>query len=106
MLMLASDVGFSGGLNNAVTAIVELSESDAFSSELLADASNAFPRSAARRVGWVLDKFGESVDTAALHECCVSFGEVPSVLNPTYPAKGRIDKKWSIIENGEVDPDL
>ena len=106
MLMLASDVELSGGLDNAVTAIVELSESAAFSPELLADASNVFPRSAARRVGWILDKFRESVDTAALHEYCVSFGEVPSVLNPAYPAKGKINKRWSIIENGEVDPDL
>lgn len=106
MLMLASDAEFSGGLDNAVTAIVELSESAAFSPELLADASGAFSRSAARRVGWALDKFGEGADTVALHRRCSSFGEAPSVLNPAHPAKGRIDKKWSVIENEEVDPDL
>lgn len=106
MLMLASDVEISGGLDNAVTAIVELSESAAFSPELLADASGLFSRSAARRVGWVLDKFGDGVDTAALHRRCASFGEVPSMLNPARPAKGSVDKKWLVIENGEVDPDL
>lgn len=106
MLMLASDVEFSGGLDNVVTAIVELSESAAFSPRLLADASSSFPGSASRRAGWALDRFGEGADTEPLHERCAFFGEAPSVLNPAHPAKGSIDKKWSIIENGEVDPDL
>ncbi len=106
MLMLASDVELSGGLDNAITAIVELSENSAFSPKLLADTSGNFSHTAARRVGWVLDRFGGGVDTVALHERCTSFSEVPSVLNPAYPAKGSINKKWSIIENGEVDPDL
>ena len=106
MLMLAADVGFSGGLDNVVTAVVELSESDAFSPELLAEAAGAFPGSTARRVGWALDRFGDGVETAALHERCASFGEAPSVLNPARPARGSIDRKWSVIENGKVDPDL
>lgn len=106
MLMLAADTGFSGGLNNVATVIAELAENAAFSSELLVNASEIFPHAATRRVGWILDEFGEGINTAALYEHCMAFSEAPSILNPALPAKGRINQKWSIIENGEVDPDL
>lgn len=106
MLMMASDVEFSGGLDNAATVIVELSENADFSPARLAAASCVFSNAAARRVGWILDRFGGEVDTDPLHELCSSFGEAPSVLNPAHLSKGRIDRRWTVIENGEVDPDL
>lgn len=106
ILMLTSDVEFSGGMDNVATGIVELAEGDGFSPELLADAASAFSIASARRAGWLLDRFADGVDTRPLFERCSFRGGAPSVLNPAHPASGKIDRKWSLIVNGEVDPDL
>ena len=105
MLMLAADPGFCGGMNNVATAIVELSdENDGYAGELLSTAA-FFADSAPRRVGHILDEFGDGAPDC-LREYCAGLSSQPSYLSPIASKAGALDRKWSVVLNEEVDPDL
>lgn len=105
MLMLAADPGICGGISNVANLVVELAEEHpGFGVEAAAEAS-LFPDSAARRLGWLLDAFGEGApgEVAAY---CASLGSEPSFLSPFSARVGKLDSKWRIVVNEEVDPDI
>lgn len=106
MLMLAEDIAAAGGLDNAATAIVELAEENPEAVSDLSESAEAFPLSAERRVGWILDTFGEDIDTAQIVQHCASREGAVSLLSPHSPNTGNISKRWQLILNREVDPDL
>ncbi|MDO5118182.1 MAG: type IV toxin-antitoxin system AbiEi family antitoxin [Eggerthellaceae bacterium] len=105
LLMLAADPGICGGLSNVANLVVELAEEHPdFGSEVAADAS-LFPDAAARRLGWLLDAFGDGAPDG-LATYCASLASEPSFLSPTSARTGRLDAKWRIVVNEEVDPDI
>ena len=104
MLMLAADAGICGGMSNVASLIVELSEECPGFEKTLASDAPLFPDSASRRVGWLLDEFCEGApDDLAYH--CLSLSSEPSFLSPLSKRAGKLDKKWRIIVNEDVDPD-
>lgn len=105
MLMLASDEGICGGMDNVATLLVELAEENLdFEAELLSDA-HLFPDVAARRIGWILDEFGEGAPEG-LSEIAASLRSASSYLSSDGERVGRLDRKWNLIVNKEVEPDL
>ena len=105
MLMLAADPSFCGGMGNVATAIVELSEENpGYAGELLA-ATGFFTDAAPRRVGRILDEFGDGAPEG-LRDYCAGLASQPSYLSPTAPKAGALDRKWNVVLNEEVDPDL
>lgn len=105
MLMLAADPGFCGGMDNVATAVVELAEESPSSADGLAGSAGLFPDSAARRLGWILDEFGDGAPDG-LAGYCASLESSPSYLSPAAPKGGALVSKWGIIVNQGVDPDL
>ncbi len=105
MLMLASDIALCGGIDNVFTLIIELAdEYDDFEDGIIAQAP-LFPDAAARRIGWLLDTFGEGAPDGLREYCAVLESDV-SILSPAAPKTGRMDSGWKIIVNEEVDPDI
>ncbi len=105
MLMLAADPGFCGGLGNVATVIVELSEENPeYAGEVLA-AAGLFADAAPRRLGRILDEYGEGAPEG-LRDYCAGLLSQPSYLSPTAPKEGELDRSWNIVINEEVDPDL
>ncbi len=105
MLMLASDIAICGGINNVSTLIIELAdEYDDFENGIVAEAP-LFPDAAVRRIGWLLDTFGDGA-TDGLREYCVTLASDASTLSPAASRTGRTDSNWKIIVNEEVDPDI
>lgn len=105
MLMLASDIAISGGINNVANLVIELAEEhDGFDKDLVATAP-LFPDAAARRIGWMLDTFGGGAPIA-LQEYCSFLESDVSVLSPTNAKVGKTVHEWKIIVNEEVDPDV
>lgn len=105
MLMLAADISACGGMDNVANLIIELAEENrGFSESLLADAS-LFPDSAVRRIGWLLDNFGNGAPDG-LSEYCSSLSSEASFLSPSSPRAGKLATEWKIIINEEVDPDI
>lgn len=105
MLMLAADTGICGGASNVANLVVELAEEHpGFGAEAVADAP-LFPDAAARRLGWLLDAFGGGApDGLAGH--CASLESGPSFLSPSSARTGKLDARWMVIVNEEVDPDI
>lgn len=105
MLMLAADPGICGGMSNVANLVVELAEVHPdFDAEATADAP-LFPDAATRRLGWLLDAFGAGAPDG-LAGYCASLVSEPSFLSPTSARTGRLDAKWRIVVNEEVDPDI
>lgn len=105
-LMVAESTDMAGGLDNAATVIVELAESESFSVEEVAAAASLFSKAAARRVGWILDEFAPDAGTAPLLAACGKDGSSASYLDPYAGRSGKLDSRWNIIVNREVEPDL
>jgi predicted transcriptional regulator of viral defense system len=105
MLMLAADPGICGGVSNVANLVVELAEEHAgFSTEAITDAP-LFPDTAARRLGWLLDTFGDG-SPDGLAGYCASLTSEPSFLSPSSARTGKLDAKLRIVVNEEVDPDI
>lgn len=106
MLDVAEDPGISGGLDNAATVIAELSwEGGDFMPDVLA-AAPAHSAAAVRRLGWILDRVAGFGDAAPLAEVSAGRGGAPSYLSPYAPRGGRLDVRWNMFVNKEVDPDI
>ncbi len=105
MLMLAADPGFCGGMGNVATAIVELSEENPGYPGELVSAAGLFTDAAPRRVGRILDEFGDGAPEG-LREYCAALASQPSYLSPSAPKAGALDRTWNVVLNEEVDPDL
>jgi predicted transcriptional regulator of viral defense system len=105
MLMLAADPGICGGVSNVANLVIELAEEHpGFATEMAKDAV-LFTDAAARRLGWLLDAFGEGAPDE-LASYCASLASRPSFLSPTSARTGKLDAKWRIVVNEEVDPDV
>ena len=105
MLMLAADPGICGGIPNVANLVVELAEEHpGFEAEATADAP-LFPDAAARRLGWLLDAFGAGAPDGLVGYCATLASE-PSLLSPASTRTGKLDAKWRIVVNEEVDPDI
>lgn len=106
MLMLADDIANAGGLDNAVTTIVELAEEHPNAVADLGDCAAMFSLAAARRVGWILETFAEGVDIGPIARYCAASEGAFSLLSPHAGSRGAIARKWNLRLNREVDPDL
>lgn len=106
MLMLGDDIAAAGGLDNAATTIVELAEEYPDEIEQVCNCADAFPLAAKRRVGWILDTFGEGMDTDTIAADCASREGSVSRLSPMGGNTGSVSKRWNLLINREVDPDL
>ena len=105
-LMLTSDLDMSGGIDNAATVIVELAESKRIKESKLIETAAIFPLSAVRRTGWILDNFVPDFTTNSLARMCKDVGTGPSFLTTHVTEEGKFDKKWSLIINRKVEPDI
>mgnify|MGYP000845848932 CR=1 FL=1 len=105
MLMLAADPGILGGISNVANLVIELAEErPEYAAQIIADAP-LFPDAATRRLGWLFDAFGDGAPDE-LVAYCTALASEPSFLVPSSPRTGRLDAKWGIVANEEVDPDI
>lgn len=105
MLMLAADPGFCGGMDNVATAVVELAEENPGYADEVLDAAGLFADAAPRRVGHILDEFGDRAPSC-LRDYCAGLASQPSYLSPSAPKAGVLDRAWHVVLNEKLDPDL
>ena len=97
-----------GGLSNVATVVAELVEAGTLTVSDLIGAAEYFPESSLRRLGWVLDCVEAAVDLDSLasHLERQSNGRPTVLLDPRGPRRGPTDKRWGLVINTEVEPDL
>lgn len=100
---LVVHVDEAGGLSNVATVVVEIGVIDV---PALARLARVRPRSVARRLGWLLDRFRTDLELEPLREIAVADGEHPTRLVRGLPARGPIDDRWNLQVNSDVEPDL
>lgn len=103
MLDVMEDLGISGGLDNAATVVVELAEDGGFMDDVLASA-DVHSASAVRRLGWVLETFCDGAfPLGDLREVALGGAAFPSLLSPSGRRSGKVDARWNIDVNREVE---
>ncbi len=94
----------SGGFSNIATIVSEIGALDGGK---LARASAVLPRSHARRLGWLVERYAESTpDLKALRQQAAPDRGTPSPLSPSGPRRGRVDERWGLWINTDVEPDI
>jgi predicted transcriptional regulator of viral defense system len=92
-----------GGLSNVATVLKEIGELDG---EQLARMAEHRGRGAARRLGWLLERFRADVDTFWLRKIARPDEGTPTVLSPGSPLRGPVHKSWGVKVNATVEPDV
>ena len=112
-LDLAARPRDAGGLNNVATVLGELALDERLSPATLAETSQLFPRSVVRRLGWLLERVADEVDTAeltaSLEQVLARSGRAEravDLLDTAGPRRGNASARWQLVENTEVEPDL
>lgn len=114
VLDLVSHPQVSGGLSNVATILGELAEDQRLQPDKLMEATAIFPLAVVRRTGWLLDRLADYTDTAdlaeALHKLVSAHSStgqrVVDLIEPGGPRRGRANRRWGLIENADVEPDL
>ncbi|MDO8732948.1 MAG: type IV toxin-antitoxin system AbiEi family antitoxin [Actinomycetota bacterium] len=104
----------SGALFNVATVIGEFVQEELLDAETLVALASSYPLATARRLGWLLDRDAEFVETTTLSAPLQEFVNSRTtegkrsvdMLDASGPRRGKANKKWGIIENVEVEPDL
>ena len=104
----------SGALFNVATIIGELAQEGQLDPDKFVDLAPSYPLAVVRRLGWLLDRDAEFVDTAGLSDPLHDFVREQSVegrrivdlLAAGGPRRGAANRKWGIVENADVEPDL
>jgi len=108
-LDLVASPSHGGGLSNVATVLAEMLEEDRLDPVLLADAASTYPAAVRQRTGFLLEersgRVGVSVDLAALEQLSAA-RPTPTPLAPSGPRRGRVDRRWNVIVNTGVEPDL
>ncbi|MCD4706130.1 MAG: type IV toxin-antitoxin system AbiEi family antitoxin [Candidatus Sabulitectum sp.] len=97
--------GHSGGLNNAVTVILDLA--DNLNPGKLVEAVALSPLSWSQRLGYILETFGEMKLAEELFSHVRKTVSTYIPLRRALPLKGsKRCSKWKLIVNSEVEPDV
>ena len=106
MLDVCENLDVSGGLDNTATVVTELAwENEDFLPDVLT-AARAHSTAAIRRLGWILENVAEIDGLDELLAFATTERVSSSLLSPTTRRIGRLDPRWNIIVNKEVDPDI
>lgn len=94
----------AAGLSNIATIIREIGPLNGGD---LASLCSGRPRSHARRLGWLVERYSEGApDLEALERRAAPDRGTPSRLSPGGPRRGPINKRWGLWVNTEVEPDI
>lgn len=104
-LDIAADITRAGGLDNAATVLLDLADTDAFNPSDVTDLAEQFPTAAARRIGYILERFGDRDDLKALRTAVAEATTTPSRLDPAGVAAGPVDSEWMLYLNRDLEPD-
>jgi predicted transcriptional regulator of viral defense system len=104
-LDVASDLGLSGGLDNAAGVVVGLNDAAGLDLREVAALAPWFPASGVRRLGWILEQFADAKGLGELRAAARAFDPTPSLLDPTGERRGKRDQGWNLVLNTEIEPE-
>lgn len=114
VLDLVSHPLASGGLSNVAIILGALAEDHRLHPDQLTQSAATFPLAVVRRTGWLLDRLADYTDTAGLTQglhtlvaARATAGQrAVDLVEPSGPRRGWTNRRWGVIENAELEPDL
>lgn len=101
---LANRPDHGGALHNVATVLIDLANDGQLHDEALAQLVDRFPAAAARRVGWIVERF-TALRLDVLATTASGAIDEPSNLDQYGPRRGKVDQRWRLRINVEVEPD-
>lgn len=92
-----------GGISNVATVLMEIGPLDG---DTLARLAPVRDRATVRRLGWLLERHRQDVDVHWLQFVARPSEGEPVLLTPSARKRGHVDKRWGVLVNTEVEPDL
>lgn len=105
----------AGGLGNVATVLAELVGATALDAQSILKCAEWYSSASLRRLGWLLERIAQDSDSikidleplaSAVAHTVKTRGRLQTLLDPHGPRRGRVNPKWGLIENVEVEPDL
>jgi predicted transcriptional regulator of viral defense system len=90
----------SGGWDNVATVLAELDQLDGAQ---LARLAKHRPIAVARRLGWLVDRFADQVDSDPLAILARRPSAPPTLLEPSAERHGPLDDRWALVINKPVE---
>jgi predicted transcriptional regulator of viral defense system len=106
LLDIASDTAISGGLDNVANIVIELCEDNAPDMGILVETAAHYPIAAIRWLGWLIEEFTEGIRVDSLCAHMESRATPPTKMLPSSPYRGRLNHRWNMYINTEVNPDV
>lgn len=103
-LDLANRPDYGGALHNVATVIIDLAREGMFDDADLAKLAAKLPVAASRRVGWIVEQHTDVRLDALVHAAGAATDE-PSKLDQHGPRRGKVDRRWRLRINADVEPD-
>ncbi|HET7386733.1 MAG TPA: type IV toxin-antitoxin system AbiEi family antitoxin [Nocardioidaceae bacterium] len=103
-LDLTTDITVGGGIDNVATVLLGLAD-EGLDLAAIASLADQFPAAAARRLGWILENLSDH-RAEDLHDASVSRAPTPALLDPASGARGRIDQRWRLRINADVEAEF
>jgi predicted transcriptional regulator of viral defense system len=104
-LDLANRPNGSGGLSNVATVIIELFEDREVVEQGLIDGAHFYPSASVRRAGYLLETFADA-RLDSLRAFADPAAHEPAPLQAGGVRRGRVDPRWNLRVNTEIEPDL
>jgi len=104
-LDLATRPENGAALHNVATVLIELIEDDKLDENALVDLVELFPVAGSRRLGWLVEQFTD-LRLNSLAAVLAEAAREPSLLDPSDPRRGPVDRRWQLRINATVEPDL
>lgn len=108
VLDLVADPLHGGGLSNIATVIADLLEDDKINMKKLLTAVEHYPLAVAQRTGWMIEhaatEIGKEIDLEQLAAIASRRAE-RTLLSPSAPRRGTMDRRWRVVVNTEVESD-
>ena len=107
-LDMASRPDDCGGVSNVATAIFDLADGVGLRSSRLEQESRHYSLATVRRLGWLLEFVDADVDLGALERLLHDrpATRATTLLDPGGARQGNSNKRWRLVENSAVEPDL
>ena len=100
---LVAHPAHSGGLSNVATVLLELEDLDA---ARLAGICRHHPRVVARRLGWLLERFGGGIAVEPLRAVAAPGEGELLLLDHQGARSGKPAPSWGLIVNTEIEMDV
>ena len=99
----------SGGLSNITTVASEMLSERKLEIDRIVKAAVSYPVATVKRTGWILDQasrlMGIEIETEPLVKLSSQRSE-PTPLDCRHPRAGVLDKRWNVLVNTEIEPDV